>query len=145
MNNADELTPHEGGCQGGKVRFRVTVNRHQALDCNCSICRKKGFLHLIVPPEQFTLLGGADRLTSYGFNTHTARHTFCRICGIHPFYHPRSHPHGIDVNIRCLDGEALSRFESQFFDGANWEENIAKILNPDPPDRGNGPDTDRRW
>lgn len=88
---------------------------------------KKGFLHLIVPPEQFTLLKGADSLITYTFNTRIAKHTFCRICGIHPFYRPRSHPDSIDVNIHCLDGDVLSRFHIEPFDGANWEENIHKI------------------
>jgi hypothetical protein len=115
---------YHGGCHCGAVRFRVTVDHHEAIDCNCSICRKKGFIHLIVPPERFTLLRGGDVLTTYTFNTHTAKHTFCRICGIHPFYRPRSHPQSIDVNLRCLDDDVLSRFTRVSFDGANWEENI---------------------
>ena len=118
---------YEGGCHCGRVRFRVVVKDYQAMDCNCSICRKKGFLHLIVPPDQFTLLQGEDALSTYRFNTQTARHTFCRFCGVHSFYHPRSHPQNIDVNIRCLDGSVLSLFEIKAFDGENWEENIDKI------------------
>ena len=72
-------------------------------DCNCSICTKKGILHLIVPPERFELISGKDDLTTYQFNTRTAKHTFCKHCGIHPFYVPRSDPDKIDVNARCLD------------------------------------------
>lgn len=124
MTIMNQLITYQGGCHCGSVRFRVTVDQHEAIDCNCSICRKKGFIHLIVPPERFTLLSGADVLTTYTFNTHTAKHTFCRICGIHPFYHPRSHPQSIDVNLRCLDDDVLSRFARVSFDGANWEENI---------------------
>ncbi|MBE9127384.1 MULTISPECIES: GFA family protein [unclassified Coleofasciculus] len=127
MTNANPLVTYEGGCHCGAVRFRVIVDKHEAVDCNCSMCKKKGFLHLIVSPEQFTLLRGTDTLTTYTFNTHTAKHTFCRICGIHPFYRPRSHPHAIDVNVRCLDGDRLSRFQIVPFDGANWEENIDKL------------------
>lgn len=127
MINQQETGSYEGGCHCGRVRFRVDVREHRATDCNCSICRKKGFLHLIVPPHQFRLLQGQDALTTYRFNTETARHLFCRFCGIHPFYHPRSHPQHIDVNIRCLDGSVLSRFEIEAFDGENWEENIDKI------------------
>ncbi|NES83072.1 MAG: GFA family protein [Moorea sp. SIO2B7] len=118
---------YEGGCHCSAVRFRVIVDKHEALDCNCSICRKKGFLHLIVLPENFTLLSGDDSLTTYTFNTNLAKHQFCSICGIHSFYRPRSHPDKIDVNVRCLDGEVLSRFKIEFFDGANWEENVHKI------------------
>jgi hypothetical protein len=125
--DAVDTVSYEGGCHCGAVRFRVVVDNHKADDCNCSICRKKGFLHLIVPPERFALLQGDDVLTTYKFNTGVAQHTFCRICGIHAFYRPRSHPNCIDVNVRCLDGNVLSDFEIVPFDGANWEENIHKL------------------
>ncbi|MGO8994502.1 MAG: GFA family protein [Polyangiaceae bacterium] len=121
-------TTYEGGCHCGAVRFRVEVEQHVALDCNCTICRMKGILHLIVSREQFTLLKGEDALTTYRFNTGVARHMFCRFCGIHPFYIPRSHPNGMDVNVRCLDDqEAMSRFQVEKFDGKQWDENVEKI------------------
>jgi hypothetical protein len=85
------------------------------------MCRKKGFLHLIVPPEQFELLSGKDVLTTYRFNTGVAQHRFCSMCGIHPFYVPRSDPDKIDVNVRCLDGVDVSKIEVKVFDGKNWE------------------------
>jgi hypothetical protein len=121
------MNEHEGGCHCGAVRFRVAVDRYEALECNCSMCRKKAILHFIVPPERFSLLRGAEALTTYRFNSGVARHTFCRICGIHPFYTPRSHPDQIDVNVRCLDGDAPQRFRITPFDGANWEANVAQI------------------
>jgi hypothetical protein len=111
----------EGGCHCGRVRFRVTGDLAQTTVCNCSICTKKGFLHLIVPPEQFELLRGADDLATYQFNTKTAKHTFCRVCGIHAFYVPRSDPDKIDVNVRCLDGIDLASLSPKSFDGRNWE------------------------
>ena len=120
---------HEGGCHCGRVRFRVRVGRHVALDCNCSICRKKGFLHLIVPLDAFDILRGAEALALYEFNTGTAKHRFCRSCGVHPFYTPRSHPDQVDVNVRCLDGDALSEFEVEAFDGANWEQAVDTLPN----------------
>jgi hypothetical protein len=86
------------------------------------MCTKKGILHLIVPPEQFQLLSGKDDLTTYEFNTRVAKHTFCKHCGIHPFYVPRSDPDKIDVNARCLDGVDLGAFEKTRFDGQHWEE-----------------------
>jgi hypothetical protein len=67
----------EGGCHCGRVRFRVVANLDRVTG-NCSICKKKGFLHLIVPPEQFQLVSGKDDLTTYEFNTKTAKHTFCK-------------------------------------------------------------------
>ncbi len=127
MNQVRESKTYEGGCHCGAVRFQVIVDKQEAMNCNCSICRKKGFLHLIVPREKFTLLRGKEVLTTYTFNTQIAKHTFCRICGIHSFYRPRSHPNSIDVNIHCLDEDILSRFKVKFFDGVNWEESINKI------------------
>ena len=122
------LDTFEGGCHCGAVRFRVVVDKYKVDECNCSICLKKGFLHLIVSSERFTLLQGAEELTTYTFNTGVAKHTFCRSCGIHSFYTPRSHPDGFSVNLRCLDGEdILSRLEIVPFDGANWEQNIHKL------------------
>jgi hypothetical protein len=61
------------------------------------------FLHLIVPKSRFRLLRGEGNLTTYTFNTGVAKHTFCRTCGMKPFYTPRSNPDGIDVNVHCLD------------------------------------------
>jgi hypothetical protein len=111
----------EGGCHCGRVRFRVTADLTGVSECNCSVCTKKGFLHLIVPPEQFALLSGADALSTYQFNTGTAKHTFCRHCGIHAFYVPRSDPDKIDVNVRCLDDIDLLAVDIKAFDGRNWE------------------------
>jgi hypothetical protein len=110
-----------GGCHCGRVRFRVTADLDRVTECNCSICTKKGFLHLIVPPAQFELLDGSDALATYRFNTGTARHLFCRHCGMHPFYVPRSDPDKIDVNARCLDGIDVAALQPRPFDGRNWE------------------------
>jgi hypothetical protein len=121
------MDTYEGGCHCGAVRFRVAIDRHEALECNCSMCRKKANLHLIVTQDRFELLRGAELLITYRFNTGVAKHTFCSVCGIHPFYTPRSHPDCIDVNIRCLDGDVLSRFHVTPFDGAHWEANIERI------------------
>lgn len=90
--------------------------------CNCSMCAKKGFLHLIVAPERFELLSGRDDVTTYEFNTRVAKHHFCRHCGIHSFYVPRSDPDKVDVNVRCLDGVDLDALAVTRFDGQNWED-----------------------
>ena len=91
------------------------------LECNCSICRKKGFLHWIVPEAAFSLVSGEDALEDYRFNTRVARHLFCRRCGVHAYYVPRSDPDKIDVNVRCLDGVDVAALSVQPFDGQNWE------------------------
>jgi hypothetical protein len=114
---------YEGGCHCGRVRFRARLDLDRLLECNCSICTKKGFVHLIVPPEDFELLSGKDALTTYRFNTGTAQHTFCSHCGIHAFYVPRSDPDKFSVNARCLDGiDAAQLRPKRHFDGRNWEE-----------------------
>jgi hypothetical protein len=115
------LTTMEGGCHCGRVRFQVTADLASVIDCNCSMCMKKGILHLIVPSECFELISGKDDLTTYEFNTKTAKHHFCRHCGIHPFYVPRSDPDKIDVNVRCLDDIDLSTLAPKTFDGKHWE------------------------
>ena len=118
---------YEGGCHCKKVRFRVRVKRHDALDCNCSLCTKKGLLHLIVSAEDFELLEGEAALSVYEFNTRVAKHRFCRHCGVQSFYTPRSHPDSVDVNVRCLDGDVLTRFSVRPFDGKNWERAVDAI------------------
>jgi hypothetical protein len=125
MKMTDAMRIYEGGCHCGRIRFRVTASLDRVTNCNCSICAKKGFLHLIVPAEQFELLSGKEALTTYRFNTGVAQHTFCATCGIHAFYVPRSDPDKIDVNVRCLDGVDLSTIEVKQFDGKNWEHAMA--------------------
>jgi hypothetical protein len=111
-----------GGCHCGAVRFSAEVPRGvELLDCNCSICRQTGYLHLIVPNEDFTLEKGQECLVSYRFGTGAAEHLFCSICGIKSFYRPRSHPDGWSVNFRCLDdGHDLS-WNIRLFDGRHWD------------------------
>ena len=107
------LATYEGGCHCGQVRFRVQGDLDQVSVCNCSICTMKGILHMGVPREQFELLRGEDAITTYKFNTGVAKHTFCRHCGIHSFYMPRSMPDGISVNVRCLEGVDIDRLRPQ--------------------------------
>jgi hypothetical protein len=115
---------YEGGCHCGAVRFVAHGDLAAATLCNCSMCTMKGFIHLIVPPEDFELLAGGDALATYQFNTRTAKHHFCRTCGIHPFYVPRSDPEKFDVNVRCLDGVDVAALAPPTFDGKNWERAI---------------------
>ena len=118
------LKTYEGGCHCGRVRFRVTGDLDRTVYCNCSLCAMKGFLHLIVPPQQFQCISGESELATYQFGTKTAKHTFCKSCGVHPFYVPRSDPDKIDVNVRCIDAIDLAAVEPKPFDGQNWEASI---------------------
>jgi hypothetical protein len=118
---------HAGGCHCGRVRFEVMAPAQLELsECNCSICAKSGYLHLIVPGSRFRLLSGAEQLTRYQFNTGTAKHLFCAICGVKSFYVPRSNPDGNSVNARCLDAGTVTGMRVSAFDGQNWEQQIAR-------------------
>ncbi len=119
---------YKGGCHCGKVQFEVTADLSSVVECNCSICTQKGYLHLIVDPERFNLLTSEEALTTYQFNTETAKHYFCRYCGIHSFYIPRSHPDKIDVNVRCLAGVDLASLTVETFNGREWEKNVHTLL-----------------
>lgn len=113
---------HRGGCHCGDVAFEVEAPAELTVqECNCSICSMTGFLHLIVPASRFRLLRGAGSLESYTFNTGTARHLFCRRCGIKSFYVPRSNPDGYSVNARCLDPATIGQLVVEPFDGRQWE------------------------
>jgi hypothetical protein len=116
-----------GSCHCGTIRFEVEAPAQLTVqECNCSICSKAGFLHLIVPKSKFQMLQGQDSLTTYTFNTGVAQHTFCKVCGIKPFYTPRSNPDGVDINVRCLDLQPES-ITIEPFDGQNWESNAASL------------------
>jgi len=134
------MTPvrsYQGGCHCGRVRFEVRLDLSclRPLDCDCSIGRKKGFVHAIVPRSEFLLLSGEDALSTYTFGTHVAQHRFCATCGMHPFYTPRSHPEDVDVNLRCLDDDVLDGLEIERFDGRHWEESVGAIRQPTPENR----------
>ncbi len=116
------MITHSGGCHCGRVRYEVQAPAEiEVLDCNCSICTKTGYLHLIVPAARFRLLTSMAALTTYQFNTGTARHLFCSVCGIKSFYVPRSHPDGYSVNARCLDAGTVTGTRTVACDGRDWE------------------------
>jgi hypothetical protein len=109
------------------VRFEVEApGEIQVAECNCSVCSKSGYLHLIVPKSRFRLLQGEEDLSTYTFNTGVAKHFFCKVCGIKSFYVPRSDPDGVSVNARCLDPGTVTRMDVRPFDGRNWEASIGE-------------------
>ena len=119
---------HKGSCHCGVVSFEVEAPANlEVSECNCSICSRSAYLHLIVPKSKFKLLSGEQNLTTYTFDTHEAKHLFCKTCGIKSYYIPRSHPDGISVNARCLDESTVESISIEQFDGKNWEENIDKL------------------
>jgi hypothetical protein len=131
MTNSPTKSWRHGECHCGEVGFAVNLpDSVVALSCNCSICAKTGFIHLIVEKDDFKIERGAESLTTYTFGTHEAKHLFCAKCGVKAFYVPRSHPDGWSVNLRALDADADLQLRFEEFDGANWEKNVSKI-NPE--------------
>ncbi|UYO92388.1 GFA family protein [Pollutimonas sp. M17] len=111
----------EGSCHCGAVQFKVNAEPPAAaISCNCSHCRRKGFLLSFFPAEQFTLTQGEEALRSYKFNTHKIAHRFCQICGTEPFAYG-ANPDGSEVraiNLRCVPAIDLDALELQHYDGA---------------------------
>ena len=113
----------QGGCHCKAVRFEAEVPEAvEVLGCNCSICAKTGFRHLMVSHGDFRLLSDEGALTSYRFGTGAANHLFCATCGVKSFYQPRSHPKAWSVNLNALDDVAGLDVTTTAFDGRNWEE-----------------------
>ena len=118
---------YKGSCHCGEVSFEVEVPEEiVASECNCSICSKSGFLHLIVPKSRFNLLSGEESLVTYTFNTGVAKHLFCGRCGIKSFYIPRSNPDGYSVNVYCLEPQPR-QVSIESFDGQHWEQHAHKV------------------
>ena len=122
------MTTHRGSCHCDAVSYEVDAPDHLLVtECNCSICSRSGYLHLIVNKDAFRLLSGEDNLQTYTFDTHEAKHLFCKTCGIKSFYVPRSTPDGFSVNVRCLEPSTIKSMRIEQFDGQHWEENIDKL------------------
>ena len=118
---------YKGSCHCEAVQFEIEAPEVVEVEqCNCSICSKSGFLHLILPLSRFTLVSGEDSLTTCSFNIGVAKHTFCKVCGVKPFYTPRSNPDGIDINVNCLDVQP-NKIVIKQFDGQNWEKNAHNL------------------
>jgi hypothetical protein len=110
---------YKGSCHCGQVAFEVDGELEQAMDCNCSICSRKGALLWFVPRDSLHLLTPDAELSTYSFGKHAIKHQFCPTCGIHPF------GEGMDpagnriaaINVRCLDGLDLETLSIHQFDG----------------------------
>ncbi|MGY3560276.1 hypothetical protein ACVWXP_003545 [Bradyrhizobium sp. USDA 4463] len=119
---------HHGSCHCGSVKFHVSAPRElSAVRCNCSICQMSGFVHLLVTGDKLHIECGEECLTMYQFNKNIARHTFCRVCGVKPFYRPRSNPSGFSINIRCLDRKTIEHIRITEFDGERWEQAFTSV------------------
>lgn len=109
---------YRGSCHCGRVAFEVEGELEQVMDCNCSICSRKGALLWFVPQEQFRVTG-EENLRTYTFGSGQIRHRFCATCGIHPFGEGTD-PSGkriAAINARCLEGVDLASLRVEHFDG----------------------------
>lgn len=110
---------YTGSCHCGNVKFEVEGELKGAMQCNCSICSRKGSLLWFVPRSAFHLLTPETNAATYTFNKHIIKHRFCRSCGIHPFAYGTD-PKGNDmaaINIRCLENVELETIPVKQFDG----------------------------
>lgn len=110
----------EGGCQCGKVRFRVEMEIGEVAACNCSRCRRLGSLFAFASADKFTLLSGEADLTTYNFNRHAIHHKFCSTCGIESFASgsdPKTRAETAAINVRCIDGIDVSGLTIRNVDG----------------------------
>ena len=129
MPRSKTKIPARGGCHCGAVEYEVMVSRRLLVHkCNCSICSKSGYIHLIVPAKDFRLLRGEAQLSEYCFNTGIAKHLFCSQCGIKSFYVPRSHPDDFSVNVNCLELPGEFEITVEKFDGLNWELQVGALV-----------------
>ena len=114
--------PITGSCHCGKITYSLAEDSPtQAMECNCSICRRKGYLHHFSTPDRFTLQGDRADLQVYTFNRHAIRHQFCRTCGCAPFAEGIG-PDGkemVEINLRCVDGLDPETLKIVQYDGAS--------------------------
>ena len=112
---------HHGSCHCGKISFEVEGDFTEALDCNCSLCRRRGGLLAFVTRDRFHLTTDSMNLSTYEFNQHVINHDFCATCGIAPFSEGRG-PNGRDmasINLRCLEDVDIDALVIRKFDGKN--------------------------
>lgn len=116
------MASHQGGCQCGRVRFKVEVELEGLIACNCSRCGKLGSILAFAGGDAFELESGEDALTEYRFNTHKISHLFCETCGIQSFGRGIA-PDGremVAINVRCLDGIDVFALQPRPVDGKSF-------------------------
>ena len=113
---------HAGSCHCGRIAFELEGEVDKAIDCNCSMCRRRGALLAFYPREALRLSTPEADMATYTFNKHALQHRFCPTCGIAPFSEgvdPRNGAKTVAVNVRCLPGMDLAGLKVTPFDGAS--------------------------
>ena len=99
-----------GGCHSGGIKFKFYSNEFiEIWKCNCSICGMQDYEHLFIRHDDFNIIKGSEIIAQYSFGTKTAKHLFCKNCGINSFYQPRSHPDSYSINLHCVEGPPKTR------------------------------------
>lgn len=116
-----EATAYEGSCHCGAVTFAANMTLETAMACNCSICRRAGWLLAFIPSADFELRSGADALQDYQFGKKSIHHYFCTTCGVRPFSRGTGQDGGetIAVNLRCIPDLDLGAYPVHEYDGAS--------------------------
>ena len=112
---------HSGSCHCGKIAFDLEGDIQDVIECNCSICRRKGSLLWFGPRDALVLKTPESDLGTYTFNKHHLQHRFCTTCGISPFCegdNPKSGTRMVAVNVRCLPDVDLKALTVTEYDGA---------------------------
>ena len=116
------MSKHQGSCHCGAVAFELEGEVSQAIDCNCSMCRRRGGLLAFFPREALTLKTPESDCATYRFNKQHLAHHFCPTCGIAPFSEgadPRTGAKMVAVNVRCLPDVDLSTLTITQFNGVS--------------------------
>jgi hypothetical protein len=108
---------YPGSCHCGAVRFVVRFEPDETTHCDCTLCTMKNARMIRVPEAALEIVGGADMLATYRWNTGVAQHHFCRVCGIYTFHRKRADPASFGVNVHCLDGFDIDRYPHRIADG----------------------------
>lgn len=119
--SSSEPVSLNGSCHCGAVKFTATLTQGfaSARRCTCSICRMRGAVAVTSTQDAFRITQGEEKLATYRFNTKTAEHHFCSICGIYTHHKRRSNPDELGVNVACLEGMSPFDFgEVVVYDGS---------------------------
>ena len=114
---------YHGQCHCGAVRYTATTDLATMGDCNCSRCRRLGWVMQSLPSQDFTLESGEANLAIFHFNTETIDHLFCKTCGIESFARGSDGKGNelVMINVNCLEAApVVDRTAIKHWDGANW-------------------------
>ncbi len=116
------MNTYRGSCHCGAVSYEVVAEFKEGMRCNCSHCKRKGFLLSFVPESSFTLLTGEGVLTNYQFNKKHIDHLFCSVCGVQSFGRGKDATGNtmVAINLNCLEGFDTSAVVVQEIDGASF-------------------------